>query len=618
MGSLPSWAGAKRVAVDIETCDPRLAKSRLGPGLGPGVRRGGYICGVSFAIEDGPAFYLPIRHENGANLDSVQVLAYLRTEGARFAGDVVGANINYDLDYLAEVGVEFPFARIRDVQVAEPLIDELQWTYSLDEIAKRWGLPGKDETLLREAAAAYGLDPKQEMYRLPPEYVGAYAEQDARLPLTLLRRQEERIDADGLWDIYNLESDLTPVLVRMRRRGVAVSEERLARVEAMCLAAETQALAAVRNSVGVGLDPDDVWSTEALERVLRAAGVSHFPSTATGKVSIDKEYLKSLAGTMPVAKLLATARRYGKVRTTFVKSIRTHATNGRIHCTFKQLRGTGEGGDGEGDEGGAKFGRCSSAHPNLQQQPARDPDIGPLWRSIYLPDEGKMWATCDYSQQEPRWIVHYAELTNCKGSKFAGDRYRTDPSTDFHQLMADLTRLPRKQAKDIFLGKCYGMGGAKYCRSVGLPTEYITGRDGRQIEVAGPEGRAQIEQFDNFAPFVREINLLSQERAAKVGYIRTVGGRRCRFPKIAGGYDWTHKALNRLIQGSSADQTKMAMVKADRAGIPIQLQVHDEIDFSAGIREEAEALADIMRTVVPCVVPMKIDTEVGPDWGHTK
>ncbi len=610
VSDLPSWAEAKRVAVDVETYDPTLTT------LGPGVRRGGYVVGVSFAIEDGPAHYLPIRHSHGTNLDEAQVLSYLRQQAFLFRGDLVGANLSYDLDYLAQLGIWYEPSHFRDVQVAEPLLDELQNNYSLDAIAERWGLPGKDEVLLRHAAEAFGVDPKNELFLLPPEYVGAYAEQDVRLPLSLLRRQERKIDEEGLWDIYNLESDLLPVLVKVQRRGVAVSAERLDEVERWCLGEESKALEAVRGIAGVSVAPDDVWKAEAVAKVLRKIGVTVPTTPVTGKASIDKELLASIKH--PVAPLLATARRINKIRTTFVKSIRDHLVNGRIHCTLRQLRGTGGEGDREGEEGGGRFGRLSSKNPNMQQQPARDPDLGPLWRSIYVPDDGMVWACLDYSQQEPRWLVHYAELTGCPGAKEAADRYRTDPKTDSHQMMSDLTGLPRKQAKDIFLGKCYNMGGAKLCHSLKLPTEWVTTRSGKVVEVAGDEGMRIIQQFDKRVPYVSTISKMCEEKAARVGFIRTTLGRRCRFPKVTGGYDWTHKALNRLIQGSSADQTKKAMVEADRAGFAIQLQVHDELDLSLHDRSEAEPLAEIMRTCVPCRVPMRVDVETGPDWGHCK
>lgn len=612
MSSLPSWKGVKRIAIDVETCDKDLRD------LGPGTRRGGnFVCGISFAIEDGPAFYLPTRHVGGGNLPEDAVWGYIREQASVFRGTLVGANLQYDLDWLLEYGVQFEPQWFRDIQVAEPLLDELQMTYNLDDILKRWGLPGKDTSLRDEAAKTYGVDPHADMFKLPAKYVGAYAERDVRGPLQLLRRQEAKIEEEGLWPIFNLESELLPVLVRMRRRGVRIDFKQLEKVTQWSLARETEVLNEIHRLSNARLGVGDVWKAEAVARVLEKIGIE-FSSTKTGKPSITKEFLASVKH--PVATLLVKARRANKVRTTFAESIYAHATNGRIHCTFKQLRGT-ESDDREGgDEGGGRFGRLSCTNPNLQQQPARDPEIGPLWRAIYIPDEGGEWACNDYSQQEPRWLTHYAEVVGCGGAKEAAERYRNDPSTDNHQMMAELTGLPRKRAKDLFLGKCYNMGGAKLCHSLGLPTKWIERRSGGgMIEVAGPEGQAIIDQFDSRCPYVNQLSSQCEQRAVKVGFIVTILGRRCRFPKLppeqGGGYDWTYKALNRLIQGSSADQTKKALIEADKAGFPIQLQVHDELDLTVYDRKKAHELADLMRNVVPANVPFKVDVEFGDSWG---
>lgn len=613
LSQLPSWAGAKRVAIDVETRDPRLKE------LGPGVRRDGYLVGVSFAIEDGPAAYLPFDHANGANLDRANVLAYLRAQAETFRGDLVGANLPYDLDYLLEAGVEFQPRFFRDVQVAEPLLDELRDSYSLQAIAERYDLPGKDEGLLRAAAESYGFDPKKDLWRLPAEYVGPYAERDVRLPLDLLRRQERRLDEEGLWGIYDLESALLPVLVRMRRRGVRVSDERLDRAAGWCFEKEEALLAKVQDLTGVRVEVGDVWKAEVVARVLVHLGVKVPRTPKTNKPSVTAELLDSVDH--DAARALAEARAVNKVRTTFVASIREHATNGRVHSTFNQLRNRSEeGADGDESERGARFGRLSSSDPNLQQQPGRDPELGPLLRSCYLPDEGAEWACLDYSQQEPRWLTHYASLEECRGAKEAAERYRADPTLDIYAFIVEACGIKRSDAKTILLGKMYGMGGAKLCRSLGLPTRWIERRYGPGlIEVAGDEGQALITRFDDRFPYAKSLAIRCEGAATHKGYIFTALGRRCRFPrKDGGGYDWTHKALNRLIQGSSADQMKKALVDADRAGFPIQLQVHDELDLSYTDRTRLDELARIMCDAVPSTVPFRVDIETGPSWGELK
>ena len=610
VGSLPSWRGAKRICVDIETCDPQLRE------LGPGVRRGGFICGVAFAIEDGPSFYLPFAHQGGDNLDRETVLRYLRDNAAEFDGVVVGTNLTYDLDFLEQAGVTFPKVKwFRDVQIAEPLIDELQDHYNLDSIAQRYGLPGKESQGMEDAAKEFGLRGHvgQHIWRLPARYVHAYATQDVRLPLKLLRMQERTIEEQDLQQIWDLESKLMPVLLRMRRRGVRFDPARLDEVEQYSIRQEQEQLDIIRAQTDVRIPLGEVWGTDQFERALKEIGITP-PVTEKGAVSIKTEWLTSVKH--PVADAMIAARKANKLRTTFVQSIRNYAIGDRIHCGMNQLRRERD----DGGLGGAAFGRLSSEHPNMQQQPARDPEIGPLWRRIFVPEDGQLWACMDYSQQEPRLLTHYAALTGCSGAKEAARKYCDDPNTDNHSMMAELTGLPRKQAKNIFLGLCYGMGPAKLAQQCGLPTEWVYSEKHKKlIEVAGHEGKAVIDRFNEKVPYVRELQLQCEGRAKQRGYLTTLLGRRCRFPqKEGGGWDWTHKALNRLIQGGSADQTKAAMVAADEAGFCVQLQVHDELDLSVESPQQAEAVAEIMRSVVKLLVPSKVDVEIGPSWGELK
>jgi DNA polymerase I-like protein with 3'-5' exonuclease and polymerase domains len=605
-GHLPSWAEAKRVAVDLETCDPELTT------LGIGVRRGGYIAGIAFAIDGGPSHYLPVAHEGGGNLRRSSVLAYLRKQAKAFKGDIVGANLAYDLDYLAEAGVWFGGATFRDVQLAAPLLDENQMRYNLEVIGQRLGLGGKAEEELRDAAAAWGLDPKAELYKLPSRHVARYAIQDVELPLAILRRQEIQLERENLGEVWELESRALPVLLKMRRRGVLIDQKRLEAIERRSLAEETRALEEVHAHTGIRIEVGDVWRPEPIADALAVLGVK-VPKTKTGKPSTKSDIVDKVDH--DAARAILKARKWNKLRTTFAASIRRFMTNGRIHCTFNQLRAE----KGDGGLKGTVSGRLSSDKPNLQQQPARDKETGPLFRSIYLPEPGKVWAALDYSQQEPRMVVHYAVKSGCKKAEQAAERYRNDPNADNHQMMADLAGIERKPAKAVFLGLCYGMGGAKLCKQLGLPTRRVMSRrQGKMIDVAGPEGQALLDKFDRKVPFVRELAKRAEARAKSRGFIRTISGRRCRFPKDARGrYDWTYKALNRLIQGSSADQTKAAMVAADAAGFALQLQVHDEIDFSVSSKAEAEACGRVMETCIPLEVPSKVDVEIGKNWGDS-
>lgn len=626
------------MAVDVETRDDHLTT------LGIGTRRGGYIVGYAFAIEDGPKHYLPVRHDGGDNLDAEQVRRYMQAQAKAFKGDLVGAHLSYDMEHMEYDGVSFSRDDVkwRDVQVAEPLIDELQDRYSLKHLLERYGLPGKDEDKLREAAAAYGLDPKKGLWRLPARFVGDYAEADVDRPLKLLRKQERKIDDEELWDIWNLETDVLPVLVRMRMRGVKVNLEKLANIERWSIAEEQQALDKVRHETGIRVALGDVWKAEALAPALEAIGVD-MKYTAQGKVSIKKDILADLKH--PVADAIAWARKVNKLRTTFAASIRRYMVNGRIHCTFNQIaREDDELNPGAAsDVRGARYGRLSCVDPNMQQQPSRD-EFAKMWREIYEPEDGCEWCSNDYSQQEPRWTTHFAAICR-KGLGFEGaaaacQAYHDDPKLDNHDFMAKITGLKRKFAKNLYLGLCYGEGGAKLARDLGLPTRWaLAGRgrgrgldfyatrdeaiqerqtrgEGFIFEAAGEEAQKVIDAFNERAPYIKQVADFAKERAEKNGFIVTAGGRKLHFPmKNDGGYDWTHKALNRIIQGTSADQTKKALVVLDRNGHFLQLQVHDEIAASVKSRDEGYAIAEVMKNVMPARVPFRVDSEFGPSWG---
>lgn len=638
LSSLPSWKGARRISFDCETRDPFIQD--LGPGYG---RPNSYMIGYSFAIDGGPAFYVPLRHQGGDNVDDpIQALNYLRDNAAEFDGELVGMQLDYDLGWALTEQVEFKRAKCRDIQIADALIYELHHRYSMKEIGKRWDIDAKDETQLEEAAKEYGVDPKSGMWRLPARYVGRYGTKDAVAPLQIYAKQEKEIERQGLGKVWDLESDVQPVLVKMRHRGVRVSMDRLRKVEQWSLDEEIRQFEIIRRDTGITVDSEAVRSAEALVPVFKSIGYE-VATSATGKLSVTKELLASIDH--PVAGAVRRARQMWKLRNDFAGSVRSHLINGRIHCTFNQ---TAREDEEAGGIKGARYGRLSCEHVNLQQQPSRD-DFAPMWRAIYLPEEGTEWCSADYSQQEPRWLHHFAEIARCTGAAEAAQRYRDDPLTDNHQMMADLTGLPRKYAKNIYLGLCYGEGGAKLAHDLGLSTKWAvvhTGENGRAkwshyatqdeaakfahtvrgryFEVAGDEAKAVLDQFRERAPYVKELAELCEETASKRGYIITADGRHCRFPMLNGGtwhpnsgpYDWAHKALNRLIQGSSAGQTKRALVEVDRAGFYLQLQVHDELASSVTSRMDGERIGEIMRNVMPANVPFRVDLEYGPSWGE--
>jgi DNA polymerase I-like protein with 3'-5' exonuclease and polymerase domains len=673
LSELPAWTDAKRVCIDIETSDPDLDE------LGPGVRRDrkrNFIAGIGFAIEDGPAYYLPVAHETGENLPLANVMAYLNDQlrGLRHNRALVGMNMGYDLDWLTEYGADFSRVTwFRDPQIADPLIDEYHHSYSHDAIAKRRGLPGKDERILRAAAATAfpKQDVKKILWRLDPKYVGDYALQDVREPLQILRLQERDIEREDLQEVFDLESKVLPVLVKMRRKGIPVDLNHVDRVEAWCHRREKEICARIHEVSGKHLDPDAVWQKdEALIPLLEGAGIQVPMSepkqrfnkkkqdweTVEPKKQVLKGWLTNLSH--PLGKLLADVREINKLRTTFCARVKRFAIQGadgvwRVHCTFNQLRMTKDGEDEDSDERegkGTRTGRLSMSEYNAQQEPMRaqmivegepefdhlpqgridskgKPDpwkLGEAWRHVYCAELARFWASGDYSQQEPRMECHFAELAGLEGAKKAGDLWRANPRLDGHQLVADLTGLPRYRAKEVRLGLAYGMGGAKLCKIyLKTETKWITATwgdiKGKLVEIAGDEGQAIIDKFNRGAPFIKLLSKLAQERGKARGYIVTIAKRRIRIARKKDGtpdYRLAYQLGNGLMQGGSASQTKMAMVALDADGCDMRLQVHDEINWMEDSMVNARRRREIMENVVKLTVPSVVDLECGPSYGR--
>jgi DNA polymerase I-like protein with 3'-5' exonuclease and polymerase domains len=594
----PNLRGCRRIAIDVETKDSDLLT------LGPGPRRAGnYLIGIAVGTDRGERAYLPYRHQGGDNLDEAMVIKWAVDNLSTFDGEVVGANLAYDLDWLETDGIAIPNATFRDIQFAECLIDEHRFSYSLDNIALHHLNESKQEAMLDAiAASTKGRgNIKSRLWELAARYVGPYAEGDVDLPLRIYEIQEKLLTENELWPIYNLESDLLPLFLKMQQQGVPVSEERLDNADAFFRAEEAAAYATIRKESGFDLS-EDIWASAKVAPALRSLGF-----TVPDGDSVEQQWLLGLKH--PAADAIVHARKMSQAVGTFTSGIRKHLTNGRVHPNYNQVRG---------ERGGTVTGRPSCANPNLLNQPTRDEIVGPIIRGVYVPDAGKQWAKLDFSQQEPRLSVHYAELTNGCDAAEAVKMYSENPDTDYHSMMAELTGLPRSKAKAMFLGICYGMGGGKLCRDMGLPTVTKSfKKNGETIEylAAGPEGEKILTQFDIRAPFVKGIDKKAKERAQSRGYITTLLGRRLHF---RASYEY-RKALNKLIQGSAADQTKKAMLDVWREGgmVPY-LQVYDELDVPVDNYEEARYYADIMERAVPLVVPSKVDVEIGASWGEAK
>ena len=600
--NIPDLSDAKEIAIDLETNDPGIKS--MGPGWAIG---NGYIAGIAIAVE-GWKGYFPIRHEGGGNFDENIIKRQVK-KILDLPCDKVFHNAMYDVGWLRWWGLEVK-GRIIDTLIAAPLINENRFRYSLNELGKEYLQDSKSEGLLYEAAKEWGVDAKGEMYKLPPMYVGPYAEQDADLTLKLWQYFKTEIIKQELTSVFNLETELFPCLLDMKWKGVCVNLEKADSIKRSLEKREKTFLSRIKQDSGFEVD---IWAAKSIAKAFDKLNIPYERTEKSGQPKFDKNFLVTHRN--PFARIVANAREINKARTTFIDTILKHSYKGKIHAEIHQMRS---------DEGGTVTGRFSYSNPNLQQIPARNKELGPMIRSIFVPEKDCQWGCFDYSQQEPRVLVHFASLTQggLKGADKVIESYKTE-DPDFHQAVADMAGIDRSSAKTINLGMMYGMGKGKLASQLGLNPD---------------EAEDLFAKFHGNVPFVKQLMQEATKKADSVGYLRTLLGRKCRFdlwePRSFGihkslplsdaereyGKDlkraWTYKALNRLIQGSSADMTKKAMVDLYKEGIISHIQVHDELNVSIESEEQAIKIRKMMEETVELKVPLKVDMEIGPSWGE--
>ena len=582
----PNLRDADVISIDCETCDPDLTCK------GPGPRRDGYIAGIAIGTGDGFRGYFPIRHKLGGNLDPENVLSWLSDQLYGTTMPKVGANLLYDLDCLTCEGVDCGNGPNYDVQNAEPLLDEYKRSYALEVLGQEYLGTGKtSEALYRWSAAAYGGKPvsgdqARNIWRCPVQLVGPYAEGDVDLPLRIFEKQRKRLEEENLWSVFQLETDLVPMLLAMRQRGIRIDFDQAKLVE--------RQLGELILELQKDLGKLNVNSADEIARLCDKNGIS-YPRTGPtanypkGNPSFRKDWLKNHDN--PLLQKISEARTYLKYRDTFITSyLHGNQINGRIHTSFNQLRS---------DEGGTVTGRFSSSNPNLQNIPKRGK--GKIIRSPFVPELDEDLIRFDWSQIEFRLLVHKAIG---RGAEEAVRRYNDDPSTDFHEFVIGLTGLERDYAKNINFGFAFGMGLDLLCSILGVDKEV---------------GLSIIDRYHKGVPFVKATADAASRAAKNRGMIVTIEGRRARFPDG----EFTHKALNRYTQGSSADIMKRSMVTIWQAGIcdvlgaPL-LTVHDELLWSAprtpAAKEALREVRDIMENTVKLKVPTPVAMEVGTTW----
>jgi DNA polymerase I-like protein with 3'-5' exonuclease and polymerase domains len=644
------------VAVDLETYDPELKTHGSGA-----IKKKGKVCGIAVAYRD-KKFYFPIAHLN-RNLGPRNTWKALNKKIFQNEKVIkVFHNAMYDVCWIRSATGLMPIGPIYDTMIAASVIDENRMRYTLDSLAKDYlGDSKYKHDLAEKSKEEHGIsDPMSNMHKLPYDLVVDYAEQDVFLTLKLWNKFKGLIKSEvktkskkikTLENIFDIETRLFPCLVDMRFKGVRVDEEKTKTFGKDIEKEKNKILKKIKEETGISVD---VWAADSIKPLLDKLGIDDFKVTPkTGRASITKLYLEN--HTNKYLKMIAEARQLDKLYNTFVSGILKHIHEGRIHADINQIRS---------DSGGTVTGRFSMSNPNLQQIPSKS-ELGSKIRQLFLPEEGHEWASFDYSQQEPRLVVHYALKNGFEGAEVMAEAYKKDPKTDFHKIVAEMAKITRKQAKTINLGLFYGMGKGKLAKSLELDKE---------------EAEELFDQYHTKVPFVRKLSKGLQEFAEENKNIFTLEDRFCRFDrwepinkewnKEKGVFEiseykevegkmqivkspvpilktveaqnryhadlaknsqksdpncnnfeqhyrpaFTYKALNRLIQGSAADMTKKAMVELYELGIVPHIQIHDELCFSIKTAEESKIIQKTMENSICLEVPNKVDFESGENWG---
>lgn len=631
----PDLSGAPFMAIDTETFDPELLTH--GPGWARGV---GHIVGVSVSVPGG-RWYYPMRHtiqpEDNVNPDLV--LMWLRHTLGNPNQPKVGANLMYDVGWLEYEKVQVK-GELVDVQFAEALLDE-RAKVSLEQLSRKYLQEGKDSNLLYQWCSDYygGMpnpDQRANIYRAPPCLVGSYAESDADLPMRLAPILYGLMQQEGLVDLFRMECRLIRLMIKMRMAGVRVNIPKAEQTRDLLYQRELVAQEQLDKLAGSHVD---INANATIVKAFDKLGLSYPRTKPTknyphGQPSFTKLFLESVDN--PITNGIREIRRLNKLRAVFIESyILNNHVNSIVYGQFHLLRG---------DKNGARSGRFSSSTPDLQNIPSRDLELAMIIRGMYEPDLGhKCWRKYDYSQIEYRFLAHYAVGP---GSDQIRAQYCADPNTDYHEFTLDLVAPVagwdvstaqarhdvRKPTKTINFGLIYGMGVPKLTRSLGLTLT---------------AGKSLFASYHRAVPFAKATMDACSNEAKQTGIITTILGRRSRFD-LWGPAHWsedaiglpmnlailkygnitrayTHKALNRRLQGSAADLMKTAMDICeqdgifDETGVP-RLTVHDELDFSdPGGRDKAfKEMHHVMETCMPLRVPVIAGLETGSTWGDCK
>ena len=643
--------GIDTVAVDLETYDPNLKTK------GSGALRGdGFVCGVAIATEKETVYFNISHSDIDMSLDK-KIKFWEALDEKLFQNEKITKvfhNAMYDVCWIRSITGKKMKGRIVDTMIAASVIDENRFQYSLDSLSKDFLKERKGGYDLQEKVLAWSKgtikDPMSNMHKLPASIVKDYAKQDVNLTLKLWKLFDKKID-EVLYikpednekktsrNIFELETELFPCLVDMKFKGVKIDVQKAKDFGQRLEKRKNNLIKIIKARTGIDVQ---IWAASSLKNLLENQEITDYKKTPkSGMPQLPGDYLRTHKNRF--LRFVAKARECDKAKNTFVEGLLGFVHNGRIHADINQIRG---------EHGGTVTGRFSMSNPNLQQIPSKG-YIGKKMRELFIPETGSDWYSFDYSQQEPRIVVHYAIKLGMDGTDDLKEEFDKEDA-DFHQIVADMANIPRKQAKTINLGLFYGMGKIKLQKELNLDPK---------------KAKTLFDTYHFKVPFVKQLSQDLSQFAAEEGLLYTLGDRFCRFDKWESrDKEWnsetnrftevklhatkedamdaykleqmekygkyidptcehfekhytrafTYKALNRLIQGSAADMTKKAMVDLYKKGIVPHIQIHDELCVSIKDQETRTTVQETMEKAIELEINNKVDCEFGPNWGTIK
>ncbi len=557
------------------------------------------LVGLSFAMKEGEAYYVPVpQHEEWTGEDFEKTLKVVNIFKKVYENDQIlkiGQNIKYDMMVLANYDIHLE-GKMFDTMIAHYILaPELR--HNMDYLAEVYL---KYKTIHIDALIGSGKK-QRSMSELDPKEVYEYAAEDADVTLKLKNILEKELHEKGLYQLFEeVEMPLVPVLARMEMNGARIDEASLAETSKVFTERMETIERDIREVAGQELN---ISSPRQIgELLFDQLKIGSKPKkTKTGQYVTDEATLLALKSKHPVVEKILDYRGYKKLLSTYIDALPqlVNPRTGHIHTSYNQAV--------------TATGRLSSSNPNLQNIPIRD-ENGKEVRKAFIPDEGELFFSADYSQIELRLMAHLSQDKNMVEDFNSGhDIHQATAAKIFKVPIEEVTSTMRRKAKTANFGIIYGIS------AFGLA---------ERMEVSRGEARQLIDDYFATYPGVKEYMDKSIEKARQLGYTQTLLGRRCQLPDINSrnavvrGYA-ERNAINAPIQGTAADIIKVAMIRIDKRmreeGLRSKmiLQVHDELNFSV-VPEEKEQLQALvineMQNAIKLSVPLFADCGWGSNW----